>query len=50
MTLSMVIGGKCGECKRNELFKNYDPLPEDLKSELSIKHIWALVPEESDIA
>ena len=32
------------------LLKNYDRLPEDLKSELPLKRIWALVPEESDMA
>lgn len=32
------------------LLKNYDRIPEDLKSELPLKRIWALVPEESDMA
>jgi restriction system protein len=32
------------------LLRNYERLPEDLKSELPLKRIWALVPEESDIA
>lgn len=32
------------------LLRNYERLPEDLKSELPLKRIWALVPEESDMA
>jgi restriction system protein len=32
------------------LLNNYDLLSEDLKSELPLKHIWALVLEESDMA
>ena len=32
------------------LLKNYERLPEDLKSELPLKRIWALVPVESDMA
>jgi restriction system protein len=31
------------------LLRNYERLPGDLKSELPLKRIWALVPEESDM-